>query len=115
MSANRARRARPLPSGEFLFTQGASPARQAFERRSVAGLLWLHQLPAWLPPMLAVALLVTGLAVPGAVGAIALCAVAAGLAWLGALSWPRLSAGGRLLRIGAVAVVVAFAAVKLLG
>jgi hypothetical protein len=98
-----------------LFTPGASPARRTFERRSAPGLLWLHQLPAWLPPMLAAALLVTGLAVPGIAGAVALCTVAAGLAWLAALSWPRLSPAGRALRVGVVVAILAFAAARLLG
>jgi len=113
--ANRARRTRPLPEGGHLFTPGASPARQSLERLSAPALLWLHQLPAWLPPMLAAALLVTGLAVPGLLGALALCSVAAGLAWLAALSWPRLSPAGRALRVGVVVAVVAFAAARLIG
>jgi hypothetical protein len=85
------------------------------ERRSAPALLWLHQLPVWLPPMLAAALLVTGLAVPGIGGAVALCAVAAGLAWLAALSWPRLSPAGRALRVCVVIAVLAVAAARLLG
>jgi Family of unknown function (DUF6703) len=69
-------------------------------------LLWLHQLPRWLAPVLAVALLVTGLAVGGWAGAIALFGLAAVLAWLASLSWPQLSAQGRLLRIAVIGLVV---------
>jgi hypothetical protein len=47
-------------------------------------------------------LLVTGLAVPGWPGAVALVLVAAFLGWLAALSWPRLGPGPRLLRVAAV-------------
>lgn len=106
------RRPRPLPKGDTLLTPAASPARQALEQRSATPLLWAHQLPAWLIPLLAVGLLVAGLAVRGWAGAAALVAVAALLGWLAALSWPRLSAQGRLLRIAAVAVVLAAAVLR---
>jgi hypothetical protein len=101
----RQRRPRPLPPGNTLFTPDASPARASMEQRSATPLLWLHQLPAWLLPVLAVVLLVTGLAVPGWGGAIALCGLAGLLGWLAAVSWPRLSPLGRLLRIAAAAAI----------
>jgi hypothetical protein len=100
------RRPRPLPEGDTLFTPQASPARQAIEQRSATTLLWLHQLPRWLAPVLAVALLVTGLAVGGWPGAVALFGLAVVLGWLGSLSWPQLSAPGRVLRVTAVGLVV---------
>ncbi len=112
MSSNRPirpRRPRPLPKGDTLFTPDATPARQALEHRSASMLLWAHQLPPWLLPVLAAALLVAGLAVPGWGGATALLALAAVLAWLAALSWPRLSPPGRLLRAAAVGLVIAIA------
>jgi len=101
-------RARPLPQGT-LYTPGASPARQATERRSARTLVYLHQLPRWIAPLLLVVFLIAGLAVHGPAGAVALCLVAAVLAWLAALSWPRLSAGGRLGRVLAVALMLALA------
>lgn len=76
------------------------------EQRSATTLLWLHQLPAWVPAVLAVALLVGGLAMHGWAGAGALFGLAAVLAWLAAISWPRLSAGGRLLRIVVTGLVI---------
>jgi len=100
------RRPRPLPKGDTLFTPQASPARQAIEQRSATPLLWLHQLPRWLAPVLAVALLVAGLAVGGWAGAIALFGLAVVLAWLASMSWPRLSAQGRLLRVAVIGLVV---------
>ncbi|HXP18335.1 MAG TPA: DUF6703 family protein [Streptosporangiaceae bacterium] len=125
MSTNRAQRRRPpgrparpvraprpLPEGDALFTPGASARRQAIERQSAAPLLWLHQIPVWLLPLLAVGLLVTGLAVHGWVGAVALCGVAVLLGWLAALSWPRLSAQGRLLRTAAIACVLLAAVIR---
>jgi hypothetical protein len=99
-----------LPKGSTLFTPNASPARQATERRSARPLLYLHQLPTWVPPVVLAVLLIVGLAVKGPGGAVALCAVAAVLGWLASMSWPRLSAGGRAGRVLAVAVVLAIAA-----
>ena len=108
----RRRRPRPLPRGDTLFTPDASPARASVEQRSATTLLWLHQLPAWVPPVLAVALLVAGLAMHGWAGGIALVGLAVVLAWLAALSWPRLSGSGRLLRIVVVGLVVAVGVVR---
>ncbi len=105
----RSRGPRPLPSGDTLFTPGASPARQTVERRSATWLLWLHQLPAWLPPVLAVVLLVAGLAIGGPGGGIALGGLAVMLGWLASISWPRLSAQSRLLRVVVVGLVLAAA------
>ena len=112
MSTNRParRRGRPLPKGSTLFTPNASPSRQATERYSARPLLFLHQLPTWVGPMVVAVLLVAGLAVKGPGGAVALCAVAVVLGWLASVSWPRLSAGGRAGRLLVIAVVVGFAA-----
>jgi hypothetical protein len=103
------RRARPLPHGQTLFTASASQSRQAAERRSATPLLFLHQLPAWVAPILLALLLVVGLAVRGPGGAIALCGVALVLGWLAMISWPRLAAGGRLGRALVIAAVLAVA------
>jgi hypothetical protein len=102
-------RVRPLPRGTSLFTPAASPAREAAEKRSVQPLIFLHQLPVWVAPIVAAVLLVAGLAVRGPGGAVALVGVAAALGWLAAISWPRLSAGGRLGRLLAVAAMLGLA------
>ena len=102
-------RVRPLPQGTSLYTPDASPARQTTERRSARTLIYLHQLPRWIAPLLLVVFLIAGLAVRGPAGAVALCLVAAVLAWLAALSWPRLTAGGRLGRVVAVAFMLGLA------
>jgi hypothetical protein len=97
---------RPLPKGTSLYTPGASPGRQATERRSAKALIFLHQLPTWVLPLVTVALLIAGLAVKGPGGAVALGGLALVLGWLAAISWPRLSANSRLGRIlGVVAVL----------
>ena len=72
----------------------------------------LRQLPAWLLPALLVGFLVAGLAVRGWAGAIALVAVAGVLSWLAAMSWPSLTAQGRLLRAAAVACVLLAAVLR---
>ena len=110
----RQRRPRPLPPGDTLFTPDATPARTSLEQSSATSLLWLHQLPPWLLPVLAVALLVAGLAMTGWGGAIALCGLAVVLGWLALLSWPRLSAQGRLLRIAVVAAVLVIAVLRVM-
>jgi len=89
-------------------------ARQSVQQRSAAPLVYLRQLPAWVPPAVLIALLVAGLAVRGWPGAIALCLVAAFLAWLGFLSWPRLSAAGRLGRAAGIVVLLGVAAFQAL-
>jgi hypothetical protein len=108
----RQRGPRPLPPGDSLFTPDATAARTSLEHASATPLLWVHQLPAWLLPVLAVALLVAGLAIGGWGGAVALCGLAAVLGWLALLSWPRLSAQGRLLRLVAVAAVLVIAVLR---
>jgi len=113
-ASRRVRRPRSLPPGDTLFSPQASPARQEVERRSATLLLWLHQLPVWLPAVLAVGLLVAGLAVPGAGGAAALCGLAAVLGWLAVISWPRLSGQGRALRVVVIAAVVVVAVIRAL-
>jgi hypothetical protein len=112
--ATRQRRgkARPLPRGTTLFTPGASGARRSLERSSARPLLVLQQFPVWLIPLVLAALLVTGLAVPGWPGAVALVAVAGFLGWLAAVSWPRLGPGPRLLRLAAVACVLVAAGIQ---
>jgi O-antigen ligase len=98
-----------LPKGSTLYTPNASPTRQAAERRSARPLLYLQQLPRWVPPVVLAALLIAGLAVKGPGGAIALCALAVVLGWLAALSWPRLTTGGRAGRLLVLAVLLAIA------
>jgi len=73
-------------------------------------LVYLRHLPTWVPPVVLAALLVTGLAVRGWGGAVALCVVAAFLGWLACLSWPGLGVRGRLGRLVAVACLLALAA-----
>jgi hypothetical protein len=100
---------RPLPQGQALYTPQASPGRRAIERRSAALLVYLHQLPRWLPAVVLAVLLITGLAVHGIGGAIALIGVALVLGWLAVVSWPQLSPSGRVIRVLVVALVAGVA------
>jgi len=105
-------KARPLPPGNSFYTPRASQARSSLERSSARALVVLHQLPVWLVPIVLAGLLVTGLAVPGWPGALALILVAAFLGWLAALSWPRLGPGTRLLRVAAIVGLLVIAGIQ---
>jgi hypothetical protein len=74
--------------------------------------MFLYQLPTWVAPLVLVVLLVAGLAAKGPAGAVALCGVAVVLGWLATLSWPQLSATGRLGRVLGVALVLALAGLQ---
>ena len=100
-STRRPAGSRPAPS--------APPARRSLEQRSAVVLVYLGRLPRWIAPLAVAAFLVAGLAVRGPVGAAALCVVAAFVAWLGYLSWPRLAGAGRLGRVAAVLLLLALA------
>jgi hypothetical protein len=83
--------------------------REAAERRSRMPLAYLRQLPPWTIPVLSAVLLVAGLAIKGPVGAAAIALLLVFLGWLAYLSWPRLDAAGRLLRVIILAGGVALA------
>jgi hypothetical protein len=104
-------RRRLLPPGRTLFTEDASPGRQSIERRSAAPLLFLRQLPPWLLPVGFAVLVFGGLTVRGALGAVLLVVAAAFLAWLGLVSWPRLSPVGRLGRAAVVVLILVAAGI----
>ena len=97
---------RPVPAGRP-GQPGASETRQAVERFSARPLVFLHQLPRWILLLIVLGLLISGFAVPGLIGAIALLLVASLLGWLAYLSWPSINASGRVLRVIALACMVA--------
>jgi hypothetical protein len=103
---------RPLPRGQALYTPGASAGRQAVERRSAALLVYLHQLPRWIPPVVLAALLIVGLTVAGIGGAVALAGVVLVLVWLAVVSWPSLTPAGRVVRALTIALVIGAAVVQ---
>lgn len=111
--ASRNRKQRPLPKGETMYTPGASPTRQAVERRSAAPLALLYQLPRWALPIGLVVVLIAGLAVGGVIGAVILLVLAVFLGWLAYLSWPSIGGRARLLRVAAGLALVAIAIVQI--
>ena len=82
--------------------------RPQVERRSAPVLVWLSARPRWLLPVLAAALLIGGLSVPGPAALPLLALLALLLGWLSYLSWPALDPRSRVLR-AAVLVLVAVA------
>lgn len=76
-------------------------------------LVFLSKLPKAVPALLVLALVAAGLYAPPAVGSVVLLFVAAVLGWLAYLSWPRIPAPGRLVRLAVVALVVAYALSRL--
>lgn len=100
------------PSGRGVTASAQAGPRRAVEQASARPLLYLRQLPRWLPPALLAALLIAGLAIPGWAGAVALLVVAAFLGWLGYISWPALDAQGRVLRVVAMIALVGLAVVQ---
>lgn len=63
-------------------------------------------MPPVVVPACTAVLLVAGLAVRGPAGTAALVVLAVFLGWIGYLSWPKINAQGKLLRILAVGVVL---------
>jgi hypothetical protein len=95
------------PALAFPVTPGASGTRQAVERFSARPLFFLAHLPKWVPMVVALGLLITGFIVPGLIGAAALLLVAIFLGWLAYMSWPRINTSGRVMRVIAMACMVA--------
>ena len=90
--------------------QQSPQIRQSIERLSLRPAAYLRTLPRWLPPAVITLLFVGGLAVRGWVGALMLLVVTAFLAWLAVLSWPGLQPQTRLLRVVALAALLALCA-----
>jgi hypothetical protein len=106
----RPQRARPAGGKPAAAAPGG--LRHAVERRSAAPLVFLRQLPAWLPPLVLAGFLVAGFAFRGWAGAAALCVVTVFVGWLGYLSWPGLSPPGRAGRVAAVGCLLGLAVLQ---
>ncbi|MCD0451120.1 hypothetical protein LO762_18225 [Actinocorallia sp. API 0066] len=83
--------------------------RDLVERHSATTVVFLHRLPGWVLPLVVAVLMLVGLFVHSWVGALALVALALFLGWFAYLSWPGLPWSGRLLRVGAVVLLLLFA------
>ena len=80
-------------------TPPPSAARQEVARLSAPVLRWLSKRPKVLLPLVSVALLIGGLALPVAVGVPLLVALLLIVAWLVYLSWPVVAGPARLIRL----------------
>ena len=87
--------------------------RTGVTERTAVYAAFLGGLPRWLPLVAVAALMVGGLLLGGPPGAALLAVVAAVAGWLAVLSWDHTAPAGRLLRVLAIAVVVAVAVGKL--
>ena len=86
------------------------PEKSALRRQSAVFLLYVHQLPRWVPLVLMLALLAAALLLKGVLGAVFLVALAAILVWLAFLSWPTLRPGDRAFRVLTIVLVLGGAA-----
>jgi O-antigen ligase len=85
--------------------------RVSFERASLPLLTRLSTLPRWVPFLLVLALMVGAVFLPGW-GWILTALVTVFLAWLLALSWPRLTGVERLMRLAVILLAAAIAVVQ---
>lgn len=83
--------------------------RRSLENASARPIAFLHQMPGWLAPAVIAGLFVAGAFLAGWAGAVALCLVAAFVAWLAILSWPALRLPGRVLRTAIIAALLVLA------
>jgi hypothetical protein len=109
-SRGRNRPRRPVPAASRSLRADASvrDLHNSLARRSAGALLGLSRLPRWLLLIMVLAVTLIGLFVTGPGGAAALVLLTALLAWLLALSWPRLP---RSARIGRLVILLAVLAV----
>jgi hypothetical protein len=82
------------------------PFRTRVERRSAVALARVSTLPTWFPLVVVLGLTLAGLLVRGPVGALVLVVLALLLGWLCYLSWPVLSANGRVVRVAVLLLIV---------
>ena len=90
-----------------------SPTRRRLEEVSRPPLVRLTALPKSVVPIATVVLLAVGVLAPPEVGLVALGLVALFVAWLTYLAWPAVRAGGRLVRLLMLALVLVLAATRL--
>jgi hypothetical protein len=101
------------PEPKPFLTEDGSAFRHGVERRSAVVLVFLSRLPRALPGIIVIGLILAALVAPPVVSAAVLFVVAALLVWLVYLSWPSVPLPGRLVRLVVIAVVVAYAFVRL--
>ncbi|MFB9838494.1 DUF6703 family protein [Actinoallomurus acaciae] len=88
------------------------PSKSSIRRQSAVLLVYVNQLPRWVPLVLLPALLVAGLALPGAFGAVALVLLAL-VVWFLFMASPTRNPAHRVIRLAVPLVLLAFAIGKL--
>lgn len=89
------------------------PLRRSVEQASRPALERLARLPVWLPFLVMLLLLVGGGIVGGVVGAVLVAVALLFILWLLYLSWPRLTALERFMRITVLLLFLAVAITQL--
>ena len=92
-----------------------SPLRARLEIVSRPALVRLTALPRPTVPLLTVVLFAVAVLAPPALGLVALVLIGLFLVWLTFLAWPALSAGGKLVRLVMVGLVVVLGATRFYG
>ncbi|GLY72332.1 DUF6703 family protein [Actinoallomurus iriomotensis] len=88
------------------------PSKSSVRRQSAVFLVYVNQLPRWVPLVLLPALLIAGLALPGAFGAVALVLLAI-VIWFLFMASPTRNASHRVIRFAVPLVILAIAVAKL--
>jgi hypothetical protein len=102
------------PTGEERPVTDARSWRTEVTERTGRYAASLGRMPRWLPLAVVAALTLGGLLVGGVLGAALLAVVAVLAGWLAVLRWDELSAGERLVRVLAVALLLVMIARKVL-
>lgn len=90
----------------------SSPVRASIEKSSLPLLAKLHAMPRLLVPLGTLVLVAVGAFAPLPVAVVALAAVITFVVWIAYLSWPVVSASGRLLRVAMVILVLGLAVTR---
>jgi hypothetical protein len=85
-----------------------SSLRESFERASLPALTFLSGLPRFVPFVVILGLVVTGLFIPGW-GWVLIAFVVLLLTWIALLAWPRLTMPERLMRVAVIVMMGAIA------
>jgi hypothetical protein len=91
-----------------------SPTRRELSRLTAPALAWLSVRPKLLLPLVSVALLIGGLALPPAVGVPLLVLLLLVIGWLSYLSWPVVVGPARLVRVALLGLLAVAIVTRLL-
>ena len=92
---------------------GGVSSKSTIRRQSAVFLVYMHQLPRWVPLVVLPALLIAGMAIPGPMGAIPLALLAL-VVWFLFMATPPRNASHRVVRLVVPLLLVALAVAKLL-